>query len=99
MAVDPVHSEERRSSGKPLVDYALISRVISSETGKPMVILGGLYVYGTEAASELVSDPQFENMMTSLPLGHKSRVLQIVLQTSVTEGIPGPPKIVTYSEE
>ena len=99
VATDHVPSAERRSNGKPLADYALISRVMSSETGKPMVIIGGLYAYGTEAASALVTDPQFESLTASLPLRDNPKVLQIIIQTNVTEGIPGPPKIVAYSEE
>jgi hypothetical protein len=99
IATDHEPTEATRSNGRPLVDYALISRVISSETGKPMVIIGGLYVYGTEAASTLMTDPQFENLIAALHLRRKSNVLQIVLQTNVTERIPGPPKIIAHSEE
>jgi hypothetical protein len=85
--------------GKTMIDYALISRIENSETGKVMYIIGGLYAYGTEAAGKFITDPQLENLTTSIPINHPKRNLQIILQTSVIQGIPGPPKIVAFSEE
>ncbi len=40
-----------------LQDYALISRIRDSETGHVVVVVGGLYTYGTEAAGEFLTDP------------------------------------------
>jgi hypothetical protein len=99
IATDQAPTSGRRSNGQPVVDFALVSRIIDSETGKPMVIMGGLYAYGTEAASTLMTDPQFESLIAPSALRDNSKVLQIVVQTDVTEGVPGPPKIVAYSEE
>ncbi len=99
IATDQVPNGGRRSNGKAVVDFALVSRIVNSETGRPMVLIGGLYVYGTESASALMTDPQFESLIAPSPLRDNSKVLQIVVQTNVTEGVPGPPKIVAYSEE
>ena len=40
-----------------LQDFALISRIRDSETGHVVVVIGGLYTYGTEAAGEFLTDP------------------------------------------
>ncbi|MGB7267273.1 MAG: hypothetical protein WBC92_17285, partial [Terracidiphilus sp.] len=40
-----------------LEDYALISRIRDSETGHVVVVVGGLYTYGTEAAGEFLTNP------------------------------------------
>ena len=39
-------------------DYALISRIWNSETGHVVIIIGGLYTYGTQAAGEFLTDPR-----------------------------------------
>ena len=97
--VTEVDSQKILADEKTMTDYALISRIENSETGKVMIIIGGLYAYGTEAAGKFITDPQLENLTTSIPMNHSRRNLQIILQTAVIQGIPGPPKIVTFSEE
>jgi len=81
-------------------DFALISRIRDSETGHVVVVIGGLYTYGTEAAGEFLSDPGL--MKTVNDMAHPKeaeRNLQIVLETTVTDGIPGPPRVVAASTE
>jgi hypothetical protein len=83
-----------------LQDYALISRIRDSETGHTVVVIGGLYTYGTQAAGEFLTDP---TLMQAI--AHESRLnssaknLQIVLGTTVTDGIPGPPRVLAVSSE
>jgi hypothetical protein len=97
-AVDMTEQPEAaRGSGKSVPDYVLISRIVSPDTGKMMVIMGGLRCYGSEAAGQFLGDPQLENLTGAIPLDHPKRNLQIVLETNVTEGVPGRPKIVAYS--
>lgn len=81
-------------------DFALISRIRDSETGHVVVVIGGLYTYGTEAAGEFLGDPSL--MQTVVQMTHlkgTEQNLQIVLQTTVTDGIPGPPKVIAASAE
>jgi hypothetical protein len=92
-------SQRILTNGKTMTDYALITRIEHSETGKVMFIIGGLYAYGTEAAGKFITDPQLQNLTASIPINHPKRNLQIILQTDVIQGIPGPPKILTFSEE
>lgn len=77
-------------------DYALISRIRDSETGHAVVVIGGLYTYGTETAGEFLNDPE---LMQSIVSQGKGQTLQVILGTTVTDGIPGPPRVLATSAE
>jgi hypothetical protein len=81
-------------------DYALISRIRDSETGHAVVVIGGLYTYGTEATGEFLTDPVLLREMekATRDIG-TARTLQIVLGTTVTDGTPGPPRVLAVSAE
>lgn len=86
--------------GPVLKDYALISRIRNSETGHVVVVIGGLYTYGTEAAGEFLTDPQLIQAIAKVARSDSARQnLQIVLETTVTDETPGPPKVVGVSVE
>lgn len=83
-----------------LEDYALISRIGLSETGHPVVVIGGLYTYGTEAAGEFLTNADLMQQVVRQASRPGPRgTLQIVLGTTVTDGIPGPPRILAVSTE
>lgn len=83
-----------------LQDFALISRIRDSETGHVVVVLGGLYTYGTEAAGEFLTDPDLmQAIATQVRAGGGGKNLQIVLGTTVTDGTPGPPRVLAVSAE
>lgn len=87
------------SNEKAGEDYALVTRLVTSRTGQFVVIVAGIKSYGTQAASEFVSSPEYlqAGLQTASP-GWEGRNVQIVLQTSVTDGLPGPPQVVaTYA--
>lgn len=93
---DPV----RGINSPTLQDYALVSRIESSETGHPVVVIGGLYTYGTEAAGEFLTDPDLlEQVARAARRVGPRGTLQIVLGTTVTDGTPGPPRILAVSTE
>jgi len=98
-STDPHPGERERGSNTPLHDYALISRILDSDTGRDVVVLGGLYTYGTQAAAEFLSDPQLMSLARDIPLDASHHSVQIVLEAQVTEGTPGPPKVVAYHVE
>lgn len=86
--------------GPVLKDYALISRIRNSETGHVVVVVGGLYTYGTEAAGEFLTDPQLIQAIAKAARPDSiHQNLQIVLETTVTDETPGPPKVVAVSVE
>jgi hypothetical protein len=87
--------------GSPVLhDYALISRIRNSETGHVLVVIGGLYTYGTQSAGEFLTDPQMmQSIDKAARLGAGNQNLQIVLGTTVTDGTPGPPRVLAVSQE
>lgn len=81
-------------------DYALISRIRDSETGHVVVVIGGLYTYGTQTAGEFLTNPELMKAIGSQARDHAgARTLQIVLATTVTDGTPGPPRVVAVAAE
>ena len=81
-------------------DYALISRIRDSGTGHVVVVIGGLYTYGTQAAGEFLIDPELmREVARQAALGAADKDVQIVLGTTVTDGIPGPPRVLAVSAE
>ncbi len=81
-------------------DYALISRIRDAGTGHVVVVIGGLYTYGTLAAGEFLTDPNLmQEVARTVNLNKPSENLQIVLGTTVTDGVPGPPAVLAVSAE
>jgi hypothetical protein len=93
--------EHQGEAGQPtLQDFALISRIWNSDTGRPVIVIGGLYTYGTEAAGEFLNDAQLMQAIVSEPsLRNLRGNLQIVLSTTVTDGTAGPPRVLAISSE
>ncbi len=91
----------RIGAGSPVFkDYALISRIRNSETGHVVVVIGGLYTYGTQAAGEFLTDPRWiQAISKAVRSDSVHQNLQIVLETTVTDETPGPPKVVAVSVE
>jgi hypothetical protein len=83
-----------------LEDFALISRIRDSETGHVVVVIGGLYTYGTETAGEFLTDPSLmQAIAREERVNGNEQILQVVLGTTVTDGTPGPPRVVAVSAE
>jgi len=80
-------------------DFALISRIRDSETGHVVVVVGGLYTYGTQAAGEFLTDPALMTAISRAELSGAGQNLQIVLGTTVTDDTPGPPKVLAVSAD
>jgi hypothetical protein len=80
------------------VDYGIVTRLVDSDTGKLLISIGGLRAAGTQAAGELISDPQYlAEALRTAPNDWSKRNMQIVVETKVTDTIPGPPQVVaTY---
>jgi hypothetical protein len=73
---------------------------MDSETGHVVVVIGGLYTYGTETAGEFLTDPSLmQAIARDERLNGNEQNLQVVLGTTVTDGTPGPPRVVAVSAE
>jgi hypothetical protein len=70
-------------------DYAVISRLIRSETGNFVLAIAGIDTYSNQAAADFLSDPgRLGALLKTLPAGWEKKNLQIVLHTSVVKEVP-----------
>ena len=75
-------------------DYAIVARIQDNVTGQPVIILAGILGEGTEAASEVVSNPAYlDAMLRKAPKNWDQLNLEAVIETNVIEGHPGPPTV------
>jgi hypothetical protein len=76
-------------------DFGIVTRLLNSKTGQFVVAVAGIKSYGTQAAGELVSSPEYlEKALRTAPPDWKRRNLQIVVETTVTDSTSGPPQVV-----
>ncbi|HEY1499320.1 MAG TPA: hypothetical protein VGF88_07070 [Acidobacteriaceae bacterium] len=75
------------------VDYGLVTRLVNSGTGQFTVAIAGITAPGSEAAAEVAtSSDDLQRALGNTDWARKN--VQIVVKTSVTEGVAGPPQIV-----
>jgi hypothetical protein len=74
-------------------DYALITRVFNPDTRNWILAAGGLGMHGTEAAGDLLSDPELSQILPDAVRSGKKN-FQIVLKTTVISGHTGAPQII-----
>lgn len=76
-------------------DYAIVARIHDNITGQPVIILAGILGQGTEAAGEVVSNPEYLNVMLEKATKNWDQLnLEAVIETNVIEGHPGPPTVI-----
>lgn len=80
------------------VDYAIVARIHDRLTGQPVVVLAGILGEGTEAASEVVSNPEaLHGLLAQAPKDWEQRDLEAVIETQVIDGQPGPPRVMAVA--
>ena len=76
-------------------DYAIVSRVFNPDTNAMLVELAGITSYGTDAASEIVTNPDMlAEALRGANEGWERKNLQLVLSVKVIGGVPALPKVV-----
>jgi len=75
------------------VDYAIITRYFDNETNEWVLGLCGLWSYGTEAAANLLVEPEFFRL---LPDSWARQELSDCIKTSVINGNTGVPQILLF---
>jgi hypothetical protein len=76
-------------------DYAIVTRVFHPDTQAMLVEVAGITQYGTEAAADLITTPEYlGEALHDAPKGWQNRNLQLVLHVKVISGTPASPKIV-----
>jgi hypothetical protein len=81
--------------GQRTDDFAIVARLLNSQTGQFTVAVAGISGAGTQAAGEFVSNPQaLEEVLRSAPAGWQTKNLEFVLETPLTDAVPGPAHVV-----
>jgi hypothetical protein len=75
-------------------DYAIVSRVFHPDTHAMLVELAGITQYGTDAASDLVTNSDLMTEAVQNEPGWQHKNMQLVLRVKVISGAPSSPKIV-----
>jgi hypothetical protein len=84
--------------GEIVEDFAVVTRLLDAKTGQVLIAAAGIGANGTQAAGEFISRRDYlEEAFRSAPADWQKKNLQVVLQTTVTESVAGPPRVVaTY---
>lgn len=76
-------------------DYALLTRVFHPDTHAMLVEISGITQYGTDAASDLVTNPDLlREALRGTPPGWQRKNMQLVLHVKVIAGVPAAPTVV-----
>jgi len=80
------------------VDYAIVTRMVDTDSDRPVVIAAGLTQYGTLGAGEFLTNPEyFSEAARQLRKDWPRKNLQIVLSVPVVNNISGRPRVLaTY---
>ncbi len=75
-------------------DYAIVTRVFHPDTHAMLVEVAEITQYGTDAASDLVTNPDLmKEGFQKAPAGRQTKNLQLVLRVKVIAGAPSSPKV------
>jgi hypothetical protein len=82
-------------SQQTVQDFAVVARLLDSNTGQFTVVAAGISGSGTQTAGDFVSKPDLlEKAIRGLPAGWQNKNVEFVLQTTVTDSVAGPPSVV-----
>jgi hypothetical protein len=85
----------RGPNWETIEDYSIVSRLLDSKTGQFTVAIAGIGPEGTQAAGEFASISQYlEDGLKDAPANWQNGNLEIVLQTTVTDSVAGPPRAI-----
>jgi hypothetical protein len=75
-------------------DYALVARLVDSNTDRFVVVAAGVARGGTTAAGEFLVDARhMAELVSQAPKDWSHKNMEIVLETQVIDGRSGPPRI------
>ncbi len=81
--------------GETVEDFAIVGRLIDSKTGEFTVTVAGIGPRGTQAAGEFVSSSRYlVEGLAGTPDDWQNRNLEVLLQTTVTDSVAGPPHVI-----
>jgi hypothetical protein len=84
--------------GQIVEDFAVVTRLLDSKTGQVIIAAAGLGANGTQAAGEFISRQDYlEEAFRTAPSSWPKKNVQVVVQTTVTDSVAGPPRVIaTY---
>jgi hypothetical protein len=78
-----------------IADYGIVTRLANSSTGQYTVFVAGISASGSDAAADLVTNPDaLAKALASVPGDWSKKNIQIVVRASVTDLIISPPTVV-----
>ena len=95
--------QEQGTSGRSWVskhgligeDYGLVTRLLDSNTGQFVVLVGGIEASGSDAAADLIVSPNgLEKALQQAPKDWPQKNVQIVVSTTVQDYTAGPAKVI-----
>jgi hypothetical protein len=79
-------------------DFAVVSRLLVSKTGAPLITAAGIGQYGTQAAAEFLSSPErMGDLLKSAPRGWEYKNMQAVLHVKIVGFTPVAVEVVATS--
>lgn len=86
-----------RADGKTGEDFALVSRLVDSETGKFLVTAAGVTGFGSRAAGYFLTRPDLlARALSRIPPDWSRKNLQFVLQTRILDNAPTAPEVIAW---
>jgi hypothetical protein len=80
--------------GSMTEDYAIATRVFDPATEKTVISAAGIETFGTLAASEFVTAPEYlGTVLQAAAKDWRRKNVQFVLGTKIIDGTPGPPRV------
>ncbi|MBL8227539.1 MAG: hypothetical protein JNL98_03645 [Bryobacterales bacterium] len=84
-----------KENGQTNEDYAVVTRIFLPESPGPLIALAGVTQYGSDAASELITDEgMLGKALVGVPADWSRRNLQILMRLNVIGKVPGKPEVV-----
>lgn len=76
-------------------DFGVVTRLLDSKTGQPVIALAGITAPGSDAAAQFISDPNYLAAgLQSAPRDWAKKNMQFVVKTEVVDAVAGPPQVV-----
>ena len=75
-------------------DYAVVARFADQDTGKPVVLIGGITGGATTAASEFITAPDQLSRIPGAPINWAQKNVEVVLKVQIIDRVPAAPTVV-----
>jgi hypothetical protein len=82
-------------AGKQMDEYVVVTRLLHSPSGQPMISIAGIGPYGSQAGGQFVTTAaSLREVLKYAPENWEHENLQFVLKTKISNGLPNKPELV-----